>query len=408
MTQDPNVIISSKTLVDVSQLPAEIVERKGLGHPDTITDMLGALISSNYSKYTLQNFNQIFHHNIDKISLTGGRARVDFGKGEIIEPIHIDFIGRAVRDYWNGKKLFGVPIYNLGAEACKAVFGSLSPDIVYKLDTSKIKRGSDDLVGTFELGREKQVPNANDTSFATAWAPLSPLEQMVLDVENFLNSDYRIRHPYIGTDIKVMGRRMGEKIWLTIAVAFIGPKLSGIEDYKEGKEKLREAVANRTGLPIEDIWINMADDYEKNIEYITVTGTSAEQGDDGQIGRGNRVLGIISPFRPQTLEAVAGKNPNSHVGNFYNVWAAIISKRVHEELGLHNNVVLVSTIGKPITTLDSIITFDKSVDKSDNRKVNDIVKEVVNSYADITNRIIEFDFDDLYPFNLIKKYVLKK
>ncbi len=404
MTQGASIIISKSQEVDVTLKPAEIVERKGFGHPDTITDMLGAIISSNYSHYTKKYFGQILHHNIDKITLTGGRASVTYGDGQIIEPIQVDFVGRAVRDMFEAGKnrLIGIPIYMLGKNASDRVFQTLNERIEYKINTNNVKRGSDDLISNF--GAADDVPLANDTSFATAWAPLSPLEKLVLEVEDFLNDQFRREHKALGTDIKVMGRRRKNDFILTIAAAFIAPELTGSQEYRHEKETLHETVAERFGIPKESVFVNMADDYEQDIEYITVTGTSAEQGDDGQIGRGNRVLGVIAPFRPQTLEAVAGKNPSHHVGNFYNVWASIIAKRIHEELGLKNNVVLVSTIGQPITDLDAIITIeDGNAEKE--QAIRIIVDEVTQDYKAITQRIISFDFDDLYPFNLIKKYL---
>ncbi len=404
MTQGASIIISKSREVDVTLKPAEIVERKGLGHPDTITDMLGAIISSNYSIYTKKHFGRILHHNIDKITLTGGRAAVTYGDGQIIEPVQIDFVGRAVRDMFDSGKnrLIGIPIYMLGKKASDRVFQTLSERIEYKINTNNVKRGSDDLISNF--GIEDDVPLANDTSFATAWAPLSPLEKLVLDVEDFLNDQFRREHKALGTDIKVMGRRKKNEFILTIAAAFIAPELTGSQEYRDEKETLHETVAERFGVSKENIFVNMADDYEQDVEYITVTGTSAEQGDDGQIGRGNRVLGVIAPFRPQTLEAVAGKNPSHHVGNFYNVWASIIAKRIYEELGLKNNVVLVSTIGQPITDLDAIVTIENNTTENE-QAIQTIVDEVTQDYKAITQKIINFDFDDLYPFNLIKKYL---
>lgn len=47
----------------------ETIERKGLGHPDTISDMLAAKVSQAYSKYTLDHFGVILHHQIDKLHL---------------------------------------------------------------------------------------------------------------------------------------------------------------------------------------------------------------------------------------------------------------------------------------------------------------------------------------------------
>ena len=55
--------------------------------------------------------------------------------------------------------------------------------------------------------------------------------------------------------------------------------------------------------------------------YLTVLGTSADGADGGQVGRGNRVNGLISLHRPMSTEAAAGKNPVSHVGKIYNLLA---------------------------------------------------------------------------------------
>jgi S-adenosylmethionine synthetase len=44
----------------------EIVERKGLGHPDTICDLVMERISQALSQAYLQHFGKILHHNCDK------------------------------------------------------------------------------------------------------------------------------------------------------------------------------------------------------------------------------------------------------------------------------------------------------------------------------------------------------
>src|SRR5690606_40191772 len=71
--------------------------------------------------------------------------------------------------------------------------------------------------------------------------------------------------------------------------------------------------------------VNMADGETPESVYLTVTGTSAESGDYGQVGRGNRANGLITPHRPMSLEAVAGKNPVTHVGKLYNLLASRIA-----------------------------------------------------------------------------------
>jgi S-adenosylmethionine synthetase len=52
-------------------LPVEMVERKGLGHPDTMCDALAEALSQALSQYYLDRFGMIFHHNVDKALLWG-------------------------------------------------------------------------------------------------------------------------------------------------------------------------------------------------------------------------------------------------------------------------------------------------------------------------------------------------
>ena len=84
--------------------------------------------------------------------------------------------------------------------------------------------------------------------------------------------------------------------------------------------------------------------------YLTVTGTSAESGDSGQIGRGNKVNGVISLNRPMGTEAAAGKNPVSHVGKIYTIMTHQVAARIYEEVpGVREVYVwMLSQIGAPI------------------------------------------------------------
>jgi S-adenosylmethionine synthetase len=96
---------------------------------------------------------------------------------------------------------------------------------------------------------------------------------------------------------------------------------------------------------------NAADDIHSGSVYLTVTGTSAEAGDDGEVGRGNRVNGLIAPYRPMNMEAAAGKNPVTHVGKLYNIVARRVAETLVEEIeGVSEAYCyLVSRIGSPIT-----------------------------------------------------------
>jgi S-adenosylmethionine synthetase len=109
------------------------------------------------------------------------------------------------------------------------------------------------------------------------------------------------------------------------------------------------------GLEIDAV-ANAADDDRQASLFLTVTGTSAEQGDDGLTGRGNRVGGLITPLREMSLEAAAGKNPVSHVGKTYNVAAREAARALAGRPGVSEAVVaLVSRIGCPLDEPQAVL-----------------------------------------------------
>ena len=350
-----NVVVSLMDFKPVYENPVEIVERKGTGHPDTICDNLAEELSVALCKLYLEEFGFVQHHNVDKALLVGGVAEPKFGGGEIITPIEIYLVGRAIKEK-DGKPL---PVDELAIEVAKEWLRknikNLDTD-KHVIITPKIRPGSKDLVELFErFAKKGEVPLANDTSFAVGYAPFDDLERVVYNTERYLNSEeFKKEHPYLGEDIKVMGVRLGDKIRITIAAAFVDKFVSDVNDYLDKKELIRqkalENAAKYTDKEVE-IFINTADNPKDGSVYITVTGTSAEAGDDGQVGRGNRPNGLITPYRPMTLEAAAGKNPVSHVGKIYSAVAGIIANRVVKEIEEIEEayVYLVSQIGKPIT-----------------------------------------------------------
>jgi len=336
-----------------AELPFEIVERKGVGHPDTICDALAENLSIALSRHYLERFGTILHHNVDKALLVGGAARPAFGGGELDEPIEITLAGRATREFRGVQ----VPIDAIAVEASHAWLR----DNLRHLDSERqvrivprIRPTSPDLAALFLRQGETGVPLANDTSIGVGFAPLDELERTVLAIERRLNSaEIKRSHPEIGEDIKVMGVRSGARLRLTVACAMVGRHLPDLKSYFAAKAMLREialAAARDTGAAQAEVEVNTADGDTADSVYLTVTGLSAEAGDDGQVGRGNRVSGLITPFRPMTLEAAAGKNPLTHVGKLYNLLAQRIAHvLVAEVAGLDAaQCFLVSQIGRPI------------------------------------------------------------
>ncbi len=338
----------------VDQWALEVVERKGLGHPDSICDALAEDLSRRLSRYYLDEFGAIAHHNVDKALLWGGAAQPAFGGGEVLEPLEIFLAGRATREF-KGKT---VPVEDI-AHACVRDWFS---ENMHAIDAERdvrvhclIRPGSPELVELFARQLETGVALANDTSCGVGFAPTSELERVVYHVERSLNSAaVKQDHPEIGEDIKVMGVRHGNHNSLTVAAALVGRFVSDIGDYQRKKENLAQLIADaaREEAPeTVSLAINTGDDVKNESVYLTVTGTSAESGDDGEVGRGNRANGLITPFRPMTLEAAAGKNPVSHVGKLYNLVASRISANVVADIDAVTDAqcCLVSQIGRPVT-----------------------------------------------------------
>jgi len=348
-----NIIIKELIQKPIEEQEVEIVERKGIGHPDSISDGIAESVSRALCHAYLENFDGILHHNTDEVQITAGESDPHFGGGEIIKPIDILLTGRGVSEY-NGKKI------GIDRIAIMAAKNYLKENII-NLDVEssavvecKIGHGSGDLVDVF--GRDG-MPSSNDTSFGVGFAPFSETEKIVMEVEELLNSkSFKNKYPQVGEDIKVMGLRENNKIILTTAVAMVSKYVDGRDTYISVKEELNEIITNLAQKKTErevETFINTGDDDTSKSEkgyYLTVTGTSAEMGDDGSVGRGNRANGLITPNRPMSMEATSGKNPINHVGKIYNLLSNKMAEQITTEIdGIKQiHIMILSQIGKPI------------------------------------------------------------
>ena len=348
-----NLQISLLDAPAVGALPMEVVERKGVGHPDSICDALAEELSRTLSRYYLDHFGLILHHNVDKGLLCGGRARAAFGGGEVLEPIELFLAGRATEQVGGAK----VPLQELAIESSrrwlKEHLRCLDAERHVRLHCN-IRPGSAELTELFLRQREVRIPLANDTSCGVGYAPLDTLENVVLQVERHLNSPaVKAACPAIGEDIKVMGVRSGKRISLTVACAMVARHIADLPAYFAAKAQAAEfarTAARQMGAQEIEVMVNAADGETVDSIYLTVTGTSAESGDDGEVGRGNRVNGLIAFYRPMSMEAAAGKNPVSHVGKLYNLLAQRIAQEVVSEVvGIAEAYCyLLGQIGRPI------------------------------------------------------------
>lgn len=351
--------ITTQESVSKRPTPVEIVERKGIGHPDTVCDAIAEELSRALSRFYLEKFGLVMHHNVDKALLWGGTSQPAFGGGKVLAPMEIFLAGRATCEY----KGIKVPLEDLVQESCtnwlRTHFHVLDPIKHVKIH-SLIRPGSPELVELYQRQEKTGIAMANDTSCGVGYAPLSDLERVILDVERHLNSsDIKSVHPEIGEDIKIMGVRQGNDIELIVACAIIDRYINNTKEYVDKKANLKKLVEQSAEKSINSpvtVSVNAADDIESNSLYLTVTGTSAESGDDGEVGRGNRVNGLITPYRPMNMEAAAGKNPVTHVGKLYNIIAQQIADSLVNSIDEVQEAYcyLVSRIGSPINKPQAI------------------------------------------------------
>ena len=344
------LLIEPTTSPGAAAARVEIVERKGRGHPDTLCDRAAEALSAALCRAYVERAGRILHHNVDKAVLCGGSATVDFGGGEVTRPMRMIHVGRA-------SATAGGTALDLSALADAATRGVFAAslrhlDVARHLEVETLLRPtSAALAGLFAGG--EAVPAANDTSIGCGFAPLTSTEALVLSVERMLTDPGTLAaHPFLGEDVKVLAVRVDDAIELTVAAAFVAAHVASLRQYEEGRAAVAD-LARRCGADLgvaPRVVVNAADRPAAGQVYLTVTGTSAEAGDDGQVGRGNRANGLITPGRPMSLEAMAGKNPVSHVGKLYNAWAS----RLTAELAARPDIeaatcLLASRIGAPIT-----------------------------------------------------------
>ena len=383
-----NVFVNKLGRIAIEEQPLEIVERKGLGHPDTICDTVMNQISIDLSKEYLKKFDTVLHHNVDKSLLAAGVAIPEFKGGKVIEPMRFVFGDRATFKVGDED----IPVNEIAAKSAsnwlKANLRFVDPEkhVVYQ---SEIKPGSMALADIFD--RKGEYLGANDTSAAVGYAPFTPTENLILDLEKHLNSSgFKKRFPESGEDIKLMGLRNKDHLNITVAMAMVDRFIDDEADYFKKQDEIYEAinefVDQKYGFHKVSIDLNPLDVKGRGIDglYMTVLGTSAEAGDSGQVGRGNNVVGVIPLNRPMSSEAAAGKNPVSHVGKIYNALCYRIADRVMDDVnGIKEIYVwLLSQIGKPINE-PSVVSAQVIPEKGVKMKqVSKPIDEIINDEFD--------------------------
>ncbi len=381
-----NIEIEELSATPITERSVEVVERKGLGHPDYICDSIMNQVSIDLCREYMERFGAIMHHNIDKGLLVAGEVKTKFGGGVILKPMKLVFGDRATFEV-EGEV---IDVNNIAVDAAKTWIKNnlrfVNPDSIhYQME---LAQGSAELTDIFK--RKDTILGANDTSAGVGYAPMTPTEMIVLETERFLNSPgFKKRFPESGEDIKVMGLRKRDELHLTVAVPLIDRYIESEIAYFRKKDEILEEitsfVSERTSLQ-PSVFVNTLDREGRGMGgiYLTVTGTSAEDADSGQVGRGNRVNGIIPLNRPVSSEAAAGKNPVSHVGKIYNVLSHRIANDIYVNVPDIKEVYiwLLSQIGEPIDQpkiAAAQVIMERGTVDSVEKEINEVIdRELAN------------------------------
>ena len=388
----------------------EIVERKGKGHPDTLSDTLAERLSNAYSKYTLNHFGAVLHHNFDKVGMMGGKCEVEFGHGKMLEPIRVLLNGRASSKFGNVSIDVKKILINETRKFFKEYFPMLNFDkdvrILYEVSEGSspggVKGKESKRHKWFEpeslddLSELKHL-NCNDTSMGCAFYGYNILENIIYSLESLLNSqEYKKTNPWIGSDIKIMGFRDKEEINITMCVPQLCMYVHNSEEYLKNKSKvendIKEYVKRIYPEATLNLFVNTRDKIdEKNTDlYITFTGSSIEMGDEGFVGRGNRMGGLITPRRFYTMEGICGKNPIYHTGKMYCVASYLISKKIYEETGANCSVEMIGQSGQSLSEPWKMTIY---TDKNVSSDVCDkICREILDNFDKVSVGIINGEY----------------
>lgn len=357
----------------------EIVERKGIGHPDTLADGIAEYVSIGYSLHCLKKFGYIPHHNFDKVYIGGGKASISFGGGSILKPVNLKINGRVSKKFRNEKIGYEDVITQSAKEYVKKVLPHMNVEEHLHIEVNSTDhsanpywynpRGPQDLP-------EISSPKANDTSITIGFWPLSDLEKTALVSESyFYNSDSRPKYDFVGHDIKVMCIGSGENVEILVSVPFISTKTPDSKFYEEKIADFETRLKNiaEKVIPHKNVDLNMKTGGAARKEYLLLTGSCIELGEEGLVGRGNKTRGVISSTRPYSMEAPYGKNPVYHVGKIYAVIADEISKEISQKFDCKCTTFILNRVGDNLREPRKIF-----IDTDTKIKLNETQKVVSN------------------------------
>jgi S-adenosylmethionine synthetase len=317
------------------ELPVEVVERKGVGHPDTLADGIAELASIRYSRHCLDIAGAVLHHNLDKVAVLGGRAVFTNTDGVYDRPLRVVFGGR-ISATFAGRALPVREILQQAAvdylQAALPGFDRVTLEIRHETtDSSKFPRW----FAPRSLADLPERPTAfsSDTAYLVGSAPRTATEIVVLLAEAWFR-----RHGWAGSDIKALAVRDGATWTVTVCIPALAGRLSSSAEFDDAVTAVAAELAAvlRQRLPGRvTVVCNTRGSRAGPLsgQYFTLSGSAVDYGEDGLVGRGNARTGVISGAHLAGNEATFGKNPAYHVGKVGGWLADEAARAVAAEFG---------------------------------------------------------------------------
>ncbi|MFF0494291.1 methionine adenosyltransferase [Nocardia sp. NPDC004068] len=297
-------------------LPVEVVERKGVGHPDTLADAIAELASIRYSQHCLSVAGAVLHHNLDKVAVLGGRAVFTDSDGAYDRPLRVVFGGRMSLSF-AGRPL---PVREILEQTAVDQLRTALPGfdrvcVEFRHETTDSSKFSH-WFAPRSLADLPERPRAfsNDTAYLVGAAPRTAAETITLLTEAFFR-----QFPWAGSDIKALTVRSGREWTVTVCVPALAGHLQTATEFDDAVTAaaaqlaalLEQRLAGRVTLVCNTRGSRIG---PLSGQYFTLSGSAVDYGEDGLVGRGNARTGVISGGHSAGNEATFGKNPVYHVG----------------------------------------------------------------------------------------------
>jgi S-adenosylmethionine synthetase len=396
--------------VSPDSLPFDTAERKGIGHPDSLADLVADAFSQRYAHWCLRQFGAISNHWVDKVNLVGAAADVRFGGFDIRKPVDCYLFGK-ITDRVGAAV---IPIEEFFQDVIDDVLpaalgdGRILDHVRLHINNTR-GTGMDHDAQFYEPRAAASIPRvlatesvANDTVICVGAARRGLAADLAVALEQRITgAGFRQVFPAMGTDVKVMVVRAGESLDITAAIPIHPEWVESWEAYRGCLGDVQGAISAELkalldndsragGITSMSLHLNTKDRPGRG--YLAPFGTSLGKGDCGAVGRGNRASGAIEPLRPTSCEAPAGKNPLHHVGKIYTAVAAEAARRILADTRLYAEVTIAARNGAPLADpAHVLVALDRPVDDATAGLVERIVLSSVAGATTFTDRFLACD-----------------